>query len=469
MTLTRRTLFRSAVGASALLATRYSSPAAPTYQPTLESLNQHPVPQWYEDAKLGIFIHWGLYSVPGWAPVKKTDHNFSAKDWMRFNPYSEWYYNTMRIDGSPTQEYHRKTYGANFNYYQFAPEFNKANASWNPDTWAQTFSDAGAKYVVLTTKHHDGFVLFPSKIANPHLEASKQRSTRDLVGELTKAVRRKNLKMGVYYSGGFDWTFVPGPFVTPEDSHKGTPQTEDYARYIDSHYRELIERYQPSFLWNDIRYVPKGKLLEIFADYYNRIPEGLVDDRWSPFKHSDLTTPEYQEVAEIKQKKWEECRGLGASFGYNRAEGEAETISSPNLVHMLADIVSKNGNLLLDVGPEANGTIPAIQLDRLHHLGAWMKQNGECIYGTRPWTRAVGKTTVGTEIRFTRKGDAIYAILFGKPTASDLSIVDFKPPSTNVQLLGTSKPIQVRQDGANCHLALPLAQANDLAPVLKFG
>src|SRR6202045_1704470 len=152
------------------------------YEASLESLNKHPLPKWYADAKLGIFIHWGLYSVPGWAPVEQP-RNLGANDWATYNPYAEWYYNTMRIPGSPTQAYHREHYGDDFNYYQFAPMFNNAIKQWKADAMAQAFKDAGARYVVLTTKHHDGFTLWPSQVANanqPHLHAD-----RDLVGELT--------------------------------------------------------------------------------------------------------------------------------------------------------------------------------------------------------------------------------------------------------------------------------------------
>ncbi len=468
MDMTRRTVFRTSLGAAALVAARIDSFAAGRYQPTLESLNQHPVPGWYEDAKLGIFIHWGVYSVPGWAPVKKKDHNFGANDWMKFNPYAEWYYNSMRIEGSPTQQYHREKYGANYDYYNFAPEFNKQSARWNPSTWAEIISDVGAKYVVLTTKHHDGFVLWPSKVQNPHLAAAKQRATRDLVGDLAKAVRQKDIKLGVYYSGGFDWTFLPGPFIKPEDSRNGTPPSDEYARYSDAHYRELIERYQPTILWNDIRYPSKGKLLEIFADYYNTYPDGIVDNRWSPFKHSDFDTPEYQDVPDIKPKKWEECRGLGASFGYNRAEGEEETVAPDKLVHMIADIVSKNGNLLLDVGPEADGTIPALQMDRLKKLATWMKVNGSSIYGTRPWTRAVGKTSDGLDVRFTRKGHDVYAILLGRPKQSEFTLKDFNAPGSTVELLGWQKSVRSKAAGNEQQVTFPMESKGDLAPVLKF-
>ena len=137
------------------------------YEPTLESLNRHPLPEWYADAKLGIFIHWGLYSVPGWAPLVHPEHDFTSQDYITHNPYAEWYLNSMRLDGSPTQAYHREHYGANYDYYNFAAVFDQEIQKWNPDAWAKVFRDAGAKYVVLTTKHHDGFTLWPSATPNP--------------------------------------------------------------------------------------------------------------------------------------------------------------------------------------------------------------------------------------------------------------------------------------------------------------
>ena len=176
--------------------------------------------------------------------------------------------------------------------------------------------------------------------------------------------------------------------------------------------RELIERYHPALLWNDIDYPKSGHPLEIMAEYYNTVPDGVIDDRFG-VKHSDFKSPEYQTLDHISPTKWEECRGLGRSFGYNRAEGEAETIAPDELIHLLVDIVSKNGNLLLDVGPEADGTIPPVQMSRLQALGAWLQQNGEAIYGTKPWKRAVGETAEGIPVRFTQKDSAVYATLLG--------------------------------------------------------
>jgi alpha-L-fucosidase len=439
---------------------------APThYDATVQSLDQHPLPQWFDDAKLGIFIHWGLYSVPGWAPLTKVD--FTNPDFLKVNPYAEWYYNTVRIDGSPTQAYDREHFGANHDYYAFAETFDSESKKWNPDAWAKVFKDAGAKYVVLTTKHHEGYTLWPSATPNPSLPPARQHASRDLVSELTASVRKEGLKMGLYYSGGLDWTFVPGPITSLQTFNSTMPQSEAYGQYVDAQYRELIERYHPAVLWNDIGYPKSGNPMAIEADYYNAVPDGVVDDRFS-IKHSDYTTPEYTTLKDINPKKWEECRGLGQSFGYNRAEGEAQTIAPDKLIYLLVDIVSKNGNLLLDVGPEADGTIPAVQLDRLKALGAWLDQNGEAIYGTHPWTRAEGKTSDGIDVRFTQKSANLYVTLMGDVKGSSVTVTSLKPkPGTKIQLLGYKKPLKWSQAGEDVKVNLPSSLPGKYAYVLR--
>jgi alpha-L-fucosidase len=426
-----------------------------TYQPTIESLDRHPLPDWYADAKLGIFIHWGLYSVPGWAPLSHPNHDFSAQDYIINNPYAEWYYNTMRIDGSPTQKYHRETYGADYDYYNFAPIFDKEIQKWNPDAWAEIFRTAGAKYVVLTSKHHEGFTLWPSTTPNPTLPADRQHASRDIVGELTTAVRKQGLRMGLYYSGGYDWTFVPGPIRVAADYESVQPQSEAYGKYVDAHMREMIQRYKPALLWNDINYPKSGHPLEIMAEYYNAVPDGVIDDRFG-VKHHDFTSPEYEHLDKISPTKWEECRGLGRSFGYNRAEGEAETISAADLIYLLVDIVSKNGNLLLDVGPAADGTIPLVQLERLHALGDWLHLNGEAIYATHPWQRAEGTTAEGIPVRFTQKDSNVYATLLGVPTTASITInsISLKAGS-KILLVGHSEALTWSQQGQNLKITLP--------------
>jgi alpha-L-fucosidase len=442
--------------------------AAKQYQPTIESLEQHPLPEWYDDAKLGIFVHWGLYSVPGWAPLVHPEHDFSSQDYITSNPYAEWYLNTMRLDGSPTQKYHAEHYGPGYDYYNFAPIFNQEIQKWSPEEWARVFRAAGAKYVVLTTKHHDGFTLWPSATKNPTLPADRQHASRDIVGELTSAVRGQGLRMGLYYSGGYDWTFVPGPIRVAADYEKVKPQSEAYGKYADAQFRELIEKYQPAVLWNDIDYPKSGHALELMAEYYNAIPDGVIDNRFG-VKHSDFGTPEYQKVAEINPKKWEECRGLGRSFGYNRAEGEAETISAVELIHLLVDIVSKNGNLLLDVGPEADGTIPAVQMSRLKALGDWMSVNGQAIYGTHPWKRAEGKTAEGVGVRFTRKGSSVFAILLGDVKAGSVTVKDISAgKGAKIYLLGSEKPLEWSQQGADVKITLPAALSGKYAYALRI-
>ena len=438
------------------------------YKGTIPSLDTHPLPDWFKDAKLGIFVHWGLYSVPGWAPITHPDHDFASTNYIINNPYAEWYYNPMRIEGSPTWKYHREHYGANYNYYNFAPIFDKESSKLDPAVWAQTFKDAGARYVVLTTKHHEGFTLWPSEQKNPTLAADRQHATKDLVGEVTDAVRKQGLKMGLYYSGGYDWTFAPGPIKVASDYKTVQPQSAAYGAYVDAQYRELIARYHPSVLWNDIGYPTSGHAAQIEAEYYNAVPNGVVDDRFS-IKHSDYTSPEYKTLHEISPKKWEECRGLGQSFGYNRAEGEEQTIAPDKLIYLLVDIVSKNGNLLLDVGPEADGTIPPVQLERLKALGAWLHQNGEAIYGSRPWTHAEGTTVEKIEVRFTKNGQNVYATLLGKPSGSIITLQKMPVKSaTNVYMVGKDEPLKWTQQGNDLRVSLPSTLPGNYAYVLRF-
>ncbi|HEV2134448.1 MAG TPA: alpha-L-fucosidase [Terracidiphilus sp.] len=440
------------------------------YEPTLASLDTHPLPQWYAGAKLGIFIHYGLYSVPGWAPLSHPSHDFASTDYIKNNPYAEWYLNVMRIPGSPTQAYHREHYGANFSYYDFAPIFNRESKKWNPDDWAKIFHDAGARYVVLTTKHHEGFTLWPSTTVNPNpsIPQNERHAERDIVGELTAAVRKEGMKMGLYYSGGYDWTFNSGPIETAADYQSVKPENQAYGDYAFAQIHELIDRYHPSVLWNDIDWPKTGRPLQVEADYYNAVPDGVIDDRFG-IKHADFISPEYQKLEKISPKKWEECRGLGRSFGYNRAEGEAETIAPADLIALLVDIVSKNGNLLLDVGPEADGTIPPVQMERLKALGAWLGQNGEAIYDTVPWERATGKTAEGDDLRFTRKGNDLFVTILGTPKSATATIEGVASrEGMQVTMLGDTSPLNATAAGGNLRVTLPGHLPGNYAYVLKL-
>jgi alpha-L-fucosidase len=453
----RRWLFWA--GLSVLICSGSGAQAPVKYEPTIASLDKHPLPGWYAGAKFGIFVCWGPYSVPGWAPLSHPDHDFDSTDFIRNNPYAEWYSNVMQIDGSATQAYHRQHYGAKFNYYDFVPVFDRESAKWNPDSWAEIFQDTGARYVVFTAKFHDGFSMWPSKAPNPTLPPDRVHATRDIVGELTSAVRAHGMRMGVYYSGGFDWTFKFGPIEKNADYETTKPKSQAYGDYVFTQIHELIDWYHPALLWNDIDWPKSGRPLQVEADYYNTVPDGVVDDRFG-VKHTDFITQEYRKLDAIEPKKWEENRGLGRSFGYNRAEGEAETIAPGELIALLVDIVSKNGNLLLDVGPEADGTVPAVQMERLKALGAWLRQNGEAIYDTTPWTQAVGKSAEGDDLRFTRKGTDLFVTVLGTPKAQTITMPDV-PAKLGVPITQLGEPTmelgaKVPPNGMRIVLRMPL-------------
>lgn len=430
------------------------------YQGTGDSIANHKAAEWFHDAKLGIFVHWGLYSVPGWAPHNGDPHEVVARDgwgaWFARNPYAEWYSNSLRIPNSVTAEYHAAHFPPGFSYEQFAPEFEEANAAWDPGEWAALFAAAGARYAVLTTKHHDGYLLWPS--ANPNPRRAGYQTARDLVGDFAAAVRAQGLRLGLYYSGGLDWTFNDMPITSIADMFRAIPQQAEYVSYAGTHLRELIDRYQPVVLWNDIGYPRAANLFELFAYYYNQVPDGVINDRFGqpnmestgqehpdpldplgsgPIAHLDFRTPEYSTFATIQEEKWEATRGLGHSFGYNRNEPPEQVLSPTELIHLLVDIVSKNGNLLLNVGPTAAGIIPADQRRTLLALGAWLGTNGAAIYGTRPWKRAEGRTVDGIPVRFTQRDGVLYAVLLGTPQDRVVAIEELQAePDAAIRLLG---------------------------------
>ncbi len=435
------------------------------------------VPAWFCDAKLGIFIHWGPYSVPAFAPVA-AGFELEGLSFAR-NPYAEWYRNSMRIDGSPTRAHHLDRYGADFPYERFGARFDEAIRRWDPLAWADLFHAAHARYAVLTTKHHDGFLLWPSAHRNP--KAPDYVASRDVPGELAAAVRSRGLRMGLYYSGGLDWLWHDVVIDSRPALLRAIPQDPAYVAYASAHWRELAERYRPCAMWNDIGFPgDEANVRSLFEHYYARVPDGVINDRFrlapgpdgpAPVVHCDFRTPEYRTVREIRAKKWELCRGIGSSFGYNAEEGDAHYLSPAALVALLADVVSKNGNLLLDLGPTAAGEIPAPQCVRLAALGAWLDRNAEAIFATRPWTRAEGRTADGTPVRFTRRGEALYAIVLGTPPGRTLVLEGVGPATgTRVRRLGDDAPVAWRAQGPDLALTLreplpdALAHAFEIAP-----
>jgi alpha-L-fucosidase len=477
------------------------------YEPTRKSVRQHRAPEWYHDAKFGIFIHWGPFSIPAYAPLGHGDINelmvkegFSS--FFKNIPYSEWYVNSIRIPGSPAYEHHGRTYGEKASYFDFASQFKRTSANWQPEPWADLFRSAGARYVVLVTKHMDGFLLWPSK--TPNYARAGYQMDRDVVGELTAAVKARGMRMGFYYSSALDQSFTTAAMTDLAGLFsEGGPIDRRYALYQFGHWHELIDRYEPSILWGDIAYPPGTNLYALFAYYYNKIPEGVVNDRWGRFPlwlhrlirtrlgrallnrfamrmlqqgtagnvqppHHDFRTPEFAVMKDIKLEKWETCRGMGHGFGFNREETDEDYIKLPELIRLLVDIVSKNGNLLLNVGPMPDGTIPPVQANLLRGVGTWLRTYGAGIYGTRPWQRAEGRTSTGASVRFTQRGLAnghtLY-IFFMDPlpgntvTVKDVSAVD----GAVVCDLATGHPIGFKQEGTD--LALTFADRLPATPV----
>jgi alpha-L-fucosidase len=459
-----------------------------TYKNNIESLKEHKFPEWFDDSKFGLMVCWGLYSVPAWAPlVGDIDKIVKEGGWEKMfenNPYAEWYLNTMKIDGSPTQKHHYKTYGKDFRYEQFAPIFNKAIEKWQPDKWAEIFKGSGARYIVLVTKHCDSFLPWPSNYPHPYKE--NYMGSRDIVGELTDAVRAHDMIMGLYYCGGMDWTFSNKVVRTHYDVYSTIPQSKEYNKYINYHWRELIDKYKPSLLWGDIGWPDDSDPLDLFAYYYNSVPDGVINDRFAQLKnipkeesdviinppsiYYDFRTPEYNTFEDKSDYKWELCRGIGSSFGYNQNETDKHYMSVDNLVHLLADVVSKNGNLLLNVGPKADGTIPKLQEEHLIGLGRWLDINGDAIYGTHPWSIAEGKTVEGIDVRFTQKPDTLYAILTQrKLDTGSVTIKSLKAKNnTKINLLGNNYKLRFQQVDRGLKIILPDNIETGPAYVLKI-
>ncbi|MFG2589427.1 alpha-L-fucosidase [Streptomyces sp. NPDC048438] len=429
--------------------------AAKDYEPTVESLNSHPTPGWFEDDKFGIFIHWGAYSVPAWGPR---------------GSYAEWYWNYMNDPDSATNKHHRDTYGTDADYDDFIGQWKAEK--YDPDDWVKLFGDAGAKYFVLTSKHHEGLALYDSKVSGR--DTVDLGPKRDLAGELFAAARKgrsdKQLKAGFYYSL-YEWynpSYTGRPATNPYTGapvpYTGAPVGGDYvADYMAPQMSELIDQYDPDIIWCDGQWDKPAsywRTAPVIAGYYNKaknrphpkevavanrckIETGALDSR-----ELDFQTPEYTVKDDIDPDKWEASRGIAHSYGYNRNEPEEDHLTSDELVDSLVDIVSKNGNLLLDVGPRGDGTIPEIQRQRLLDIGAWLRTNGEAIYGTTYWHHAE-EPSGGDDVRYTVKDGALYATALKWP-GEELTLGSDTPVTENsrITLLGSDAgPLPWHRDG----------------------
>lgn len=339
-------------------------------QPNWESINQRGYPQWFRDAKLGIFIHWGLYSVPAYASKEG---------------YGEWFYRGLmqRVpERMRIMSLYADTTKPTFEQYSELTKYWHAEL-WNPDDWAQMFKDAGAQYVVLVTKHHDGYCLWDSKF-QPEWNSVVSGPKRNIVEELTNSVRDKGLRMGFYYSLP-EWTNPLHIWMEdPDDS------ISDYVNdYMVPQFKELVERYKPDLLFSDGDWNNTAEQLRsqyLISWYYNTVgKDAIVNNRWGNGTKHGFLTPEYSAGIANTEIPWAECRGLGRSFGLNRNEDLDNYMTDKELIQHFVELVANGGGLTLNVGPYADGTIPLIQQERLRALGKWLEINGEAIYGTIPY------------------------------------------------------------------------------------
>ncbi|MGP3983188.1 alpha-L-fucosidase [Streptomyces sp. KR80] len=454
----------TALGGAVLLASPGAAHAItgsiPDYEPTRESLDTHPVARWYKDAKFGVFIHWGVYSVPAGSGRHIA---------------SEWYLWYQSYRGTDQWKYHRDTYGEDFVYDDFIPRFTAEN--YDPDSWVRLFEQAGAEYFVLTGKHHDGFALFPSKVTDRHSVA--YGPGRDLVGELFAAARKRcTVRPGLYYSlGEFFNPAIGRPmrnFYTDEEIPLvGYKPVEDYiGDYELKQLYEVIDRYDPELLWADGQWFrptgdPPWRSEEPMAHYYNqaknrRRPKGVVvNDRFDT--HYDFATYEQRTNPQMDPRKWECCITMGYSWGYNKWETDEDYKTSKFLIHLLADVVSKNGNLLLNIGPRPDGTIPGIMQERLRDIGAWLDVNGPAIYGSTPWVRAE-EEGAQPGIRYTVTPGAFNVIVLGAPGGT-LSLPGDIPISatSRVRLLGRGGTLTWTREDGRIHIAVPSRLPSDFA------
>ncbi len=423
------------------------------YENNWESLNSRPVPQWFADAKFGIFIHWGLYSVPAYAPPKN---------------YAEWYGWSLDCPDpndiqTQTREFHKKTYGENFKYEDFVSMF-KAEA-FDAEEWADLFQKSGAKYINLVSKHHDGYCMYKTEHA-PWWNSVDVGPHKDFCQELKDALDKTDVKFGVYHSV-YEW-WHPLYLKDPEE----------YAvKHLIPMLKELIEKYQPATLFTDGEWSHESSVwhsTEFLQWLYNEssVKDFIVpNDRWGSETRGKLGgnfTTEYGyingesspggiEALDQYDRPNEECRGIGGSFGWNKFEKPEDYLTSKELVHMLVDLVSRGSNFLLNIGPTPDGRIPVIMQERLLDIGRWLEVNGEGIYSTVRYMNSSNEN-----IRYTKKDDTLYAFILKFPYGEfTLNEVDFDP-ELKAEFLGNDITPVISDDNGKVKLSFPAVDPDSL-------
>ena len=450
------------------------------YAPTWESIKaNYKTPEWFLDAKFGIMMHWGIYSVPA--------HQ------------SEWY-GTHMYNNAEISKWHTEHFGPpdKFGYKDFIPMFTAAK--FDPDAWAELFRKAGAKYVIPTAEHHDGFALWDSRLTK--WDAKDMGPHRDLIGDLAKSVRKKGLKFGVSNHRMENWSFMypknseiktdlfdpayadfygpPQPLKPGEDhmSGKGAPQSKEFLEEWLARNQELIDNYQPDLLWFDNGINDRGLdpiKLRLAAYYYNCAAKWKkqvsLSTKGDAYLYGTIKDYERQSRApkEITDYPWEVDDPVLNRFGYT--EGSA-IVSSKTVIDRLIENTSKNGGLLLNLSPKADGTIPDDQQKLLLEIGKWLDINGEAIYGTRAWTKFGEGEKDEPQYRFTTKNGVLYVIGLRwsakqatiRALASGLAVGKI----TDVELLGAKGKLKFEQGINGLNVQMPTERVGDHAFVLKI-
>jgi len=470
--------------------------SAGPYRPDWESLRQYETPDWYKDAKFGIFIHWGVYSVPAFG--------------------SEWYPRMMYQEGSDEYKHHLATYGppSTFGYKDFIPRFKAEH--FDPVQWAELFKASGARYVVPVFEHHDGFAMYDSGLSD--WTAVKMGPHRDMYGELAKALRERGLRLGAsshrmehdfFLEGGRKidsdvndprYLAFYGPAHTWLDGHKTLLQdwtylSKEYADDWLARNAEIVQKYEPDIMYFDwwIGQPNARRHVAKFASFYynHAASQGKVP----VINYKDSALEERSAVLDIERGQLSGIRPLywqtdtsisNKSWGYIENDNFK---SAQTVIHQLVDIVSKNGNLLVNVGPRSDGTIPEQVQAILRDIGSWLKVNGEAIYGTRAWTKfGEGPTAIvegafhdtdtksftSQDFRFTTKGNSLYAIELAWPESGEAVIHSLNEAALSgqnivaISLLGQRSPLtyQLKSDGL--HIQLPPQKVGSYAYSFKI-
>ncbi|TRY84356.1 hypothetical protein DNTS_025451 [Danionella cerebrum] len=379
------------------------------YTPDWTSLDSRPLPEWYDDVKFGIFVHWGVFSVPSFG--------------------SEWFWWNWKGDHKAQYvEFMAKNYQPGFSYADFAPNFHAQ--FFDPDEWADIFAASGAKYVVLTSKHHEGFTNWGSP-NSWNWNSVDNGPHRDLVEDVGTAVRKRSLHYGLYHSL-YEW-FNPLYLNDKQNGYK-------------------TQEYKPDLIWSDGDWEAPDTYwnsTEFLAWLYNESPVKdivVTNDRWGRgcyckhggyFNCADKFSP-----GELPNHKWEKCQSVDTiSWGYRRNMRLGEVMDVPSLIKDLVYVVALGGNYLLNVGPTADGVIAPVFEDRLRAMGAWLAVNGEAIYSTKPWRVQTEKAAV--PVWYTAKNSTVYAIFTGDPMQNTFELSTPKTSDSSVvTLLGDGKPLK---------------------------